>query len=172
MIQWVNDFTNKLNKRLDDTNFVLQGGDIDEQNPNDIYDIPIHDNMANEGLENGDKQLRLEADDVNSSDNLIAATFLLDPLKSPDNVGTRATVLRRKTDHLGNPLGKAHTNPLLDTHKYEVQLESSTYDSYFANAIAKNLFSQCDAEGREFNNAKIIGNKTDENAIAKADGSY
>jgi hypothetical protein len=76
-------------------------------------------------------------------------------------------------DHLGNPLGKAHPNPLLDTREYEVQLEDGTYDSYFANTIAENLFSQCDAEGREFNTVKeIVGHRTDGHALSKADGQY
>jgi hypothetical protein len=66
------------------------------------------------------------------------------------------------------PLGKAHANPLLDTREYEVQLEDGTYDSYFANRIAENLYAQCDAEGWEFNTVKdIIGHKTDGHAIAK-----
>jgi hypothetical protein len=74
--------------------------------------------------ENGNNVMheRPEANDIISYDNLIGATFLLDPLKSPDNVATKATVIRRKTDHLGNPLGKAHANPLLDTWEYEVEL--------------------------------------------------
>jgi hypothetical protein len=94
-------------------------------------------------------------------------------LKSPDNVATRATVIRRKTDHLGNPLGMAHANPLLNTREYEVQLEDGTYDSYFTNTIAENLFSQCDSGGREFNTVRdIIGHKTDGHAIAREDGYY
>jgi hypothetical protein len=71
----------------------------------------------------------------------------------------------------GISLGRAHPNLLLDTQEYEVQLEDGTYDSYFANIIAKNLYSQCDAEGREFNAVwEIVGHKTDSHAIAKADG--
>jgi hypothetical protein len=98
-------------------------------------------NAENGDPENGNNVMheQPEADDIDSYDNLIGATFLLDPLKSPDNVATKATVIRRKTDHLGNPLGKAHANPLLNTREYEVELEDGTYDSYFANTIAENL---------------------------------
>ncbi len=102
---------------------------------------------------------------------LIGATFLLDPIRSPDNVATKAKVIQRKADSLGIPLGRAHPNPLLDTQEYEVQLEDGTYDSYFANVIAKNLYSKCNADGREFNTIQeIVGHKTDGHAIAKADG--
>ncbi len=110
VMQRVDDFNNRLHVRLDDTNFVLAGGDIDEYYPNDVYDIPIQGDTKN-GDANTDE--RPEADDIDSYDKFIGATFILDPLKSPDNVATRATVIRRKTDHLGNPLGKAHANPLI-----------------------------------------------------------
>ena len=169
----IEDFNTRLNTRLDDTNFALPGGDIDDFYPNDVYEIPTQEDAQNGDPNGGDDDAddRPEADDIDSYDNLIGATFLLDPLKSPDNVATRATVVRRKTDYLGNPLGRAHANPLLDTREYEVELEDGTYDSYFANTIAENLYSQCDAEGREFNAIKdIIGHKTDGHALTKADG--
>ena len=52
-------------------------------------------------------------------------------------------------------------------------MEDGTYDSYFANTIAENLFSQCDAEGREFNTIReITGHRTDGHALSKADGQY
>jgi hypothetical protein len=55
--------------------------------------------------------------------------------------------------------------------EYEVELEDGTYDSYFANTIAENLYSQCNAEGREFNTVRdMIGHKTDGHALTKADG--
>ena len=169
IMERVNDFNARLNTRLDDTNFVLPGDDIDHYYPSDIYEIPIQEDAENGDINNDEYR----DDDPDSYDNLVGATFLLDPLKSPENVATKATVIRRKTDHLGVPLGKAHANPLLDTWEYEVQLEDGTYDSYFANTIAENLYAQCDAEGREFNTVKdIIGHKTDGHALNKADGSY
>ncbi len=79
----------------------------------------------------------------------------------------------RKTDAQGKPLGKAHANPLLDTREYIVGLEDGTHDSYFANTIAKNLFTQCDAEGREFNVVReIIDHKADGHALTVQNGYY
>ncbi len=104
---------------------------------------------------------------------VVGATFLLDPTKSPNNVATKATVVKRKTDALGIPIGTQHPNPLLDTREYEVELEDGTYDSFFANTIAENLWSQCDADGRQFNIIRgIIGHKTDGHAIPVSDGTY
>ncbi|KAL7525108.1 hypothetical protein ACHAWF_001216, partial [Thalassiosira exigua] len=42
--------------------------------------------------------------------------------------GTSAMVTRRMTDRNGRPIGKAHSNPMLDTRVYEVQLEDGTHD--------------------------------------------
>ena len=41
------------------------------------------------------------------------------------NMGTlqKGTVMRRKRDADGNPVGRSHTNPLLDTHEYEVEFQ-------------------------------------------------
>ncbi len=39
--------------------------------------------------------------------------------------------------------------------------------------IAENLYTQCDAKGRQFNAIRdIIGHKSDGHALSKADGSY
>ena len=68
---------------------------------------------------------------------------------------------------------KAHVNPLLDTREYEVELEDGTHDSYYANSIAENLYSQCNAEGRKFNTVRdIIEHKTDGHALPKAEGYH
>ena len=108
--------------------------------PNDIYDVPMsRDDVAQDPMS--------EPDDPETYDNLVGATFLLDPSRSPENGGSKARVVRRKIDSMGNPIGKAHSNPLLDTREYKVKLDDGTYDSYCANMIAENLWSHCDVEG-------------------------
>ena len=97
---------------MDDTNFVLPGNDIDFYYQHDIYDIPLQ--RETEDTWNGDLP-KNDDDDVVAFDNLIGATFLLDPTKAPNNLATRATVVKRKTDALGKPIGTPHSNPLLDT---------------------------------------------------------
>ena len=127
--------------------------------PNNIYDAP----------RNGDDvipDLALGLDDLESYDNLVGATFLLDPSRKPKKGGSKAHIVRSKTDALGNPIGKAHRNPLLDTREYKVELKDGTYDSYFANTIAKNLWMQCNAEGHEFQIFhEIIDHQKDEQAL-------
>ena len=162
----VDDFSTRLDQRLDDSNFVLPGNDIDYYYQTDQYTVDY---------ENGDlkEDGQPDADSVDDYDKLVGATFLLDPINNPGNVATKATVIRRKTDAQGKPLGKAHANPLLDTREYIVELEDGTYDSYFANTIAENLFTQCDAEGREFSVVReIIDHKTDGHALTVQNGYY
>ena len=165
----VHDFNTQLNTCLDDMNFILPGDDINHYYPDDVYEIPIQENAENGDLKNDE----CRDNDPDAYNKLIGATFLLDPLKSPENVATKATVIRRKTDHLGVPLGKAHVNPLLDTREYKVKLEDGTYDSYFANTISENLYAQCNTEGQDFNTIKdIIGHKMDGHATARTDRFY
>ena len=62
----------------------------------------------------------------------------------------KATVVRRKRDHNGNPVGLGHHNPILDTRIYEVEFPDGTQKEYSANVIAENIYSQVDAEGRQY----------------------
>lgn len=166
----VDDFDMRLDRWMDDTNFVLPGNDIDYYYPTDQYAI----DYENGDPQNGDlDEGQPEADFVDDYNALVGATFLLDPVKSPGNVTTKATVIRRKMDAQGKPLGKAHPNPLLDTREYVVELQDGTYDSYFANTIAENLYTQCDTKGREFNVVRdILDHKTDSHALTQQDGYY
>ena len=58
-----------------------------------------------------------------------------------------ARVKRRKRDSDGNPIGRAHNNPILDTRVFEVEFCDGHTVAMTANAIAENLFSQVDSEG-------------------------
>jgi hypothetical protein len=134
----------------------------------DIYlDDNFGDSYDNEGLDQG--QVRPKADEVESYDELIGATFLLDPLQNADNFATWETVKERRKDPFGNPIGKAHANSLLDTREYVVDVENGSEETYFANVIAENLWSQCDEEGREFSIFKeIVDHCTNCHAISIA----
>jgi hypothetical protein len=165
LVQRVDRFNQQLSQRLDETNFMIE----DTGYPADVYidyddtaDITVDPDVDNE---------RPEADTIDSYDKWIGATFLLDPTRNLDNVGTKAQVVQRRTDPFGNPIGRAHANPLMDTREYEVILEDGTYDTYCANTIAENIWSQCDSEGREVQIFKeIVDHKTDDRAIKIANG--
>ena len=54
--------------------------------------------------------------------------------------------LKRQADR--TLLGKANSNPILDTRKYEVEFMDGQQTELVANVIAENMFAQCDSEGK------------------------
>jgi hypothetical protein len=60
-----------------------------------------------------------------------------------------AKVVKRARDNNGNPIGKRHANPLLDTREYECALEDGSLMRYHANVIAENFFAHCDDEAQQ-----------------------
>jgi hypothetical protein len=60
-----------------------------------------------------------------------------------------AIVNKRLRDPDGDPIGKRHTNPKLDTRIYEVEMQDGAIIEYTANTIAENLYSQIDEQGNK-----------------------
>ena len=56
----------------------------------------------------------------------------------------------RKRDADGNVVGKANSNPILDTRTYDVEFEDGDVTEFTANIIAENMYAQCDAEGNQY----------------------
>jgi hypothetical protein len=84
---------------------------------------------------------------------------------------TKAVIRSRKRDNDGLPTGRRNTNPLLDTREYEVEFPDGSTDTFTANLIAENLYSQIDSEGRSFAILKeIVDHRKDGNALSKDDG--
>jgi hypothetical protein len=58
-------------------------------------------------------------------------------------------------------------NPLLDTREYEVEFPDGTMDTYSANIIAENLYSQVDTEGKQYQViSEIIDHRTNGHAVS------
>jgi hypothetical protein len=72
---------------------------------------------------------------INAFDKYIGAQLEL-PLQ---DAMASATVVGRKHDTEGNPVGRSHTNPLLDTRVYEVGFPDGLTNEYATNVIAKNM---------------------------------
>ncbi len=78
----------------------------------------------------------------------------------------KATVVVRKRDHDGRPIGKRHANPLLDTCLYEVEFPDGSTEAIAANLIAENMLSQVDDEGRSYSVlSEIVDHRTNGHAI-------
>jgi hypothetical protein len=85
----------------------------------------------------------LDEYDEETLDNLLAAEVLL-PKGDYQFVGK---VVGWKRDQEGNPIGRAHSNPILDTRVYEVEFPDGTISEYSANVLAEALYAQVDADG-------------------------
>ena len=83
----------------------------------------------------------------------------------------RGTVVRRLRDVDNIPVGKRNANPILDTRVYEVQFPDGSSDSYAANTLAENLYSQIDDEGRtQIILKEIVDHRSNGRAVKKDDG--
>ena len=81
-----------------------------------------------------------------------------------------AKVLKRARGTDGNPIGRSHSNPILDTRLYDVERADGTRQEIQANVISENLFSQADSEGRQYVLLdEIVSHKSDGTAIQKGD---
>ena len=50
----------------------------------------------------------------------------------------------------GEAIERYHSNPILDTSEYVVEMEDGTEENFLASQIAENLYSQVDEEGNQF----------------------
>jgi len=117
--------------------------DLDED-----IDPDIEDYITPEYVPVDHKHQMPEADEWDSEafDKYIAAEVKL-PKNGQEVLGK---VIARKRDHNGNPFGKAHSNPILDTRLYQVIFPDGETAEYSANVIAECLYSQVDIEGNQF----------------------
>jgi hypothetical protein len=85
----------------------------------------------------------------------------------------RAKVTGQKCAADDTPVGVAHSNPILDTREYEVSFPNGSTNCYAANMIAESLYSQVDADGREFILMKeIVDNRSDGSTVPVDDAYY
>ena len=177
--QQIEDFNERVNDRLDDTNFKLSNDEggftlVDE------YDLPQWDSAYGDNITtptdaeyggNPDDVPMKDIDDIEPEtyDKYIGAKIILN--EDQNNGGNIATIKHRATDDYGRPIGQAHMNPLFDTREFEVELENGESERLMANQIAMNLYSQLDNEGREILTfSAIVDHKSDGTALTKDNG--
>ena len=168
----VSAFDAALLERLRDDNFQIE-------HPNPVFylqdDVHFDDDAANDippVAEYGDmiQPAMKESGDIEfeTFDQYINAEFRI----NQDGDAAMAKVIKRARDNEGNPIGKRHANPLLDTREYECELEDGTVARYYANVIAENIFAQCDDDGRRHAILdEIIDHKADKRAL-RADNGF
>ena len=170
----IDEFNDKLDKRLDDSKFILEGSphftDLD-------YDDDDHNHgvIANKGItptddEYGDMLIkdRPDADDEEAVDKYLTCELIMDVGSGNERKGR---VTKRSRGHSGEPIGIAHNNPLFDTREYDVEFTDGSVEKYSANIIAENMYAQVDDEGREHLIMKeIVDHKKDQSAIPISEG--
>jgi hypothetical protein len=78
-------------------------------------------------------------------------------------------VIGRMRDANGNPVGRANSNPILDTRVYEVESPHGSAHDYAANILAEALYAQVDVDGNCFLLLKeIIDHKKDATTLTKS----
>jgi hypothetical protein len=148
---------------------TLKDAEIDEELLEMMPEIPDDIFLPDQTDEPADADAVMpEADDYTPEafDEYLMAEVLL------PNMGTiaKAKVTGRKRDVDGNPIGKRHSNPMLDTREYEVEFPDGATDVFTANIIAENLYAQVDDEGNSYSIlSEIVDHKKDGSAVSKDD---
>ena len=85
---------------------------------------------------------------------------------------TQGVVKRRKRDgDSGLLLGKANSNPALDTRVYEVEMPDGTYADYHANNLLENILCTVDDDGyTAMIMDEIMDHRSNEEAVTKREG--
>jgi Reverse transcriptase (RNA-dependent DNA polymerase) len=173
----IDKFNQQLEESLSDENFIIEGeGEFESMYLDDIDDdenhgvVYMNDKDTPNPEEYDDMHIgdRPEEDDEEAIDQYLNVELLM-------NMGTnderRGRVVKRSRGLDGEPIGRAHTNPLFDTREYEVEFTDGAHEKYQANVIAENMYAQVDDEGNEFLLlSEITDHKTDGTAVRIADG--
>ena len=148
----------------------IKADDIDPELMDSMPEVPedVFNDEDESRLETGDSDAGEPEDFTPESyDEYLTAQVLL----PHGGEASKATVVCRKRDHDGRPIGKRHANPLLDTRLYEVEFPDGTMKAVSANLIAENLLSQVDDEGRSYSILReIVDHRTNGQALSKDDG--
>ena len=152
-----NDYDNQF--RLDDIDELPIGDDPpDAPVPND----DDYGDMVWDEKPDRDDYRELGHDDYINSELLITRQ---------DGTQESVRIKRRHRDDDNRPVGRYHSNPLLDRREYVGETADGMEEIFMANTIAENLYSQVDSEGRtHLVLEEIIGHKKDASAINMADG--
>ena len=88
-----------------------------------------------------------EVDDINPEaiDSYIGADIII----SHSDTVSQGSVSPRKRNVEGNIIGRARSNPILDTRTYEVEFKDESMRTYSANVIAESMYAQCDEKGQK-----------------------
>ncbi len=170
--QELKSFNASIDRKIGD--HLLSEGDLSftidsEELQRALEDVADDDNGNYQPIEPEASRPEIDDYDEETIDKLLSAEVLL-PKGDLQFVGK---VINRKRDADGNPIGRASSNPILDTRVYEVEFSDGTIADYSANVIAEALYSQVDVDGNRFLLLKeIISHEKDTSALSPTDESF
>ena len=139
--------------------------DFDELR-NSLADVADDDDGIYHPVEPEANRPDLDEFDEETIDKLLSAEVVL----SKGDLQCVRKIINRKRDLDGNPIGRANTNPILDTQVYEVEFLDGTIAEYAANVLAEALYMQVNTDGNRFLLLKeIIGHMKDKTAASAND---
>ncbi|KAI2495965.1 Reverse transcriptase (RNA-dependent DNA polymerase) [Fragilaria crotonensis] len=164
-------FDQVVDEQLSDQNFMAEGHDgfyiQDELTDTVTCVAPVLDDVDDGDMPFPDSR---EADDIDDKllDKYLNAELIFD-------VGTgskrKGRVVKRAKGTSGEPIGRAHSNPLFDTREYVVEFTDGSTENYFANVIAECMYALVDSEGNQYQLlSEITDHRSDNSAIPVADG--
>ena len=157
------EFDQEIKERLNDDNFLINR-DVDMNDPrNWAYFDPDLDpdfvaEFCEEAVVEDDLNPIPEADDipVDDSGNLDYSSIIADDYyinmeislpRDGQEAWKFARVSKRARGEDGQPIGKANSNPILDTRMFECEFLDGHVEVLPANTIAESMFAQVDEEG-------------------------
>jgi hypothetical protein len=172
----VKEFEKKLGEHLDDSNFILQGGD-------DI-NLKMLEDLDDEGIgamvEDGITPTEEEYDDMiveecpKANDKEVVDIYLNMELRMGVGMDDErwGWVIKRAKGIGGEPVSHAHANPFFDMREYEVKFTNGTIEQFATNGIAENMYAQVEDECNMFQLLdEIMDHKKDDKVIDIADGT-
>ncbi|KAI2501269.1 Reverse transcriptase (RNA-dependent DNA polymerase) [Fragilaria crotonensis] len=165
----IESFDRAVDERLSDQNFMVNAADgfyIQDE----FDEVPSGTVRTDEDYGDMDTPDTLDADDINDDviDKYLNAELIFDVGTGSERKGR---VVKRAKGTSGEPIGRAHSNPLFDTREYVVEFTDGSTENYFANVIAECMYAQVDSEGNQYQLlSEITDHRSDNSAIQIADG--
>ena len=109
---------------------------------------PAHDLYSDK--DDGTQDHVPDADDLvvtpDTKDNYVGAKVKL----SFRGTMRSGSIKQQARDAEGKLFGTRNSNPIMDTHSYEVEFPDGDIAEFTANVISENMFSQCDGAGNQY----------------------
>lgn len=84
----------------------------------------------------------------------------------------RGHVVTQAKDNWERPIGSSHSNQIMDTSEYLIEMADGTTEMYCTNFIADNMFAQVDDEGNQYQLlSEIVDHKRDGSPISISEGT-